>query len=82
MTIEKHRLHAGKKGITTIDVTPARLDHEQPGLFRTEAALVEASSFEQGNGCDSVRGGSTMWASRLNVEQSGRSGTSNRCFID
>src|SRR5206468_8876449 len=27
MTIEKHRLHACEKGIATVEVAPARLDH-------------------------------------------------------
>jgi glycosyltransferase involved in cell wall biosynthesis len=56
--------------------------HEQPGLFRTEAALAEASSFQHENGYDSVRGGSTVLAGRLNVEQAGRSAARNRCFVD
>jgi hypothetical protein len=56
--------------------------HEQPGLFRTEAALAEAPSFQRENGYDSVRGGSTVLAGRLNIEQAGRSAARNRCFVD
>jgi glycosyltransferase involved in cell wall biosynthesis len=55
---------------------------EQPGLFRTEAALAETRSFQQENGYDSVQGGSTVLAGRLNVEQAGPSAARNRCFVD
>jgi hypothetical protein len=56
--------------------------HEQPGLFRTEVALAETPSFQQEDGYDSVLGGSTVLADRLNVEQTGRSAARNRCFLD
>ena len=50
--------------------------HEQAGLFRTEAALVEAPSFQQEDEYDSVRGGSNRrclnGSSRRNVPRSKR----------
>ena len=59
-----------------------KVTYEQPGLFRTEAALVETAPFQQGNGYHSVRGESTGLAGSLSAEQVGRSGNRNRCFAD
>lgn len=56
--------------------------HEQPGLFRTEAPLVETGTCHQENGCDTVAGGATVLASRLAVEPAKPASARNRCFAE
>jgi Glycosyltransferases involved in cell wall biogenesis len=56
--------------------------HEQPGLFRTEPALVEDMSFRQRDAYDSVRGGATALARRLSAEPAGQARPNGRCFAD
>jgi glycosyltransferase involved in cell wall biosynthesis len=57
--------------------------HEQPGLFQTEPAAVETTSFPQQDGYDSLRQSTTvMAAARLSVEPAGQPAARNRCFAD
>lgn len=56
--------------------------HEQPGLFRTEMALVEATAVGQNNGYESIRGGGRALATRLNGESASPSGSRNQCFAE
>ena len=56
--------------------------HEQPGLFRTERALVEDTSFRQRDAYDSVRGGSTSLAHRLTPQSAGQSQPNGQCFAE
>ncbi|MEO8439748.1 MAG: glycosyltransferase family 2 protein [Spartobacteria bacterium] len=55
--------------------------HEQPGLFRTEAPLLDEASFQPENAYDSVRGGAAALAGRLHVNSTSRS-VCDRCFAD
>lgn len=55
---------------------------EQPGLFRTDAALVEAVPYHQENGYDPVRGGARVLAGRMNGEPASETPPRNRCFAD
>jgi glycosyltransferase involved in cell wall biosynthesis len=56
--------------------------HEQPGLFRTEVAVMEAPSFKREDECDSLGGGARVLAAHLSVESANHSTARNRCHID
>lgn len=56
--------------------------HEQPGLFRTEAAVLEPEAYPQKNGYAGPREGAGVLVGRLNVEAAGQTGSRNRCFAE
>ncbi|MGI8890104.1 MAG: glycosyltransferase family 2 protein [Chthoniobacterales bacterium] len=52
--------------------------HEQPGLFRTDTEIAEASSIRYNNGYDTGR----ALAARLNVEAASQPSSRNQCFAE